>query len=478
MKINNLFKYLIRFLVLQFIVSYFTIWYFDKFIFINSDQKFEIYLSLVEDRNRFVNFIPLSWIKIDLLFVLAITIFLFLIYGSKFYTYVNELDFTYQTRYIDDYFILYLSWNSYLFSLLYVFRIYNLYRSSLILFTFLVPFILLVFRNAELISSFLGRSSVNENFISFNLEKTSTFRNLRIVKLRNEVGRIKCKENDLENKILENVEKINKKININLVVVRFNSKQKLSKKLENYLIKLNKKVLIISESPVNFSKKFISRNIQINDNYIYYFNNDIQYGAKFILKRLFDISASILIIFVTLPLMLIVGLFILKISSFPILIKQNRVGLHGKKFQMYKFRTMEINSHSQRIDLEKLNKKSGPLFKIENDPRLLKGAKIIRQFSLDELPQLFNVLKGDMSLVGPRPLFEEDTLSFDSNYLRRLNVLPGMTGLLQINERNTDDFNVWYKYDMDYIDNWSLYLDLKILFKTLKILNKKKSTGI
>ena len=94
------------------------------------------------------------------------------------------------------------------------------------------------------------------------------------------------------------------------------------------------------------------------------------------------------------------------------------------------------------------------------------GAKLLRRFSIDELPQLLNILKGDMSLVGPRPLFEEDTQQFDQKYMRRLNVLPGLTGLLQINERNTDKFSIWYKYDMEYIDNWSLLLDLKIILKT------------
>ena len=106
------------------------------------------------------------------------------------------------------------------------------------------------------------------------------------------------------------------------------------------------------------------------------------------------------------------------------------------------------------------------VFKIENDPRLIKGAEVLRRFSIDELPQLINVIKGDMSLVGPRPLFVDDTEYFDKNYMRRLNVLPGLTGLLQINDRNTDEFSTWYKFDMEYIENWSLFLDLKIIFSS------------
>ena len=150
---------------------------------------------------------------------------------------------------------------------------------------------------------------------------------------------------------------------------------------------------------------------------------------------------------------------------------------HGSKFEMYKFRTMYKDSHVKRADLKDSNEKSGPLFKITSDPRIINGLEFLRTYSLDELPQLFNVLKGNMSLVGPRPLFEEDTEYFDKNYIRRLNVLPGMTGLLQVNERNTDDFEIWYKYDIEYIDNWSLYLDIKILLKTFTAVINKRNTG-
>ena len=162
----------------------------------------------------------------------------------------------------------------------------------------------------------------------------------------------------------------------------------------------------------------------------------------------------------------------------PFVIKQKRVGLHGKKFNMYKFRTMKINSHDLRTDLQELNKKTGPLFKLDDDPRLLPGAQRLRKYSIDELPQLLNVIKGEMSIVGPRPLFEEDTILFDENYMRRLNVLPGMTGLLQINDRNTDDFDTWFKYDLEYIENWNLYLDLIIILKTIPSMFKRANSGM
>jgi lipopolysaccharide/colanic/teichoic acid biosynthesis glycosyltransferase len=156
---------------------------------------------------------------------------------------------------------------------------------------------------------------------------------------------------------------------------------------------------------------------------------------------------------------------------------QTRVGLHGKDFQMYKLRTMKIDSHADRKKLEEFNESGGPLFKMQNDPRLIRGAKFLRKYSIDELPQFINILKGSMSLVGPRPLFPEDNKFFDEHYIRRLNVLPGLTGLLQINERNTSDFNVWYNYDIEYIDNWSILLDLKIILKTPFSLFSKKIKG-
>ena len=115
---------------------------------------------------------------------------------------------------------------------------------------------------------------------------------------------------------------------------------------------------------------------------------------------------------------------------------------------------------------------------MDDDPRILNGAKFIRNFSLDEFPQFINVLKGEMSIVGPRPLFDEDTQLFNENYMRRLNVLPGITGLLQINDRNTSEFSTWYKYDIEYIDNWTLFLDLKIILKTPIALLKGSAKGV
>ena len=477
MNLKNIFKYLIRFLFLQGTISFVTIWYFDNFVFTSNEHKFAIYLNLVEDQERFYNFIPLSWITIDALIIFLVSLFLIILYSTKFYTYVNELDFSYENRFIDDYLMLYLMWNSYIFSSLYIFRITGLSRANLILFSFIVPVILLMFRNSEIISLLLGRSISKENFIAFNLDELSNFINLRIIAYRNQKLLINCEESELSKTVEEEVNKLNKVINLNLIVMRLKNTIKLEESLEDFLINLNKKVLIISDKKLEFGKNFIFRTVSIDSKYLYYFNNDIQYGAKFILKRILDIFISKILLIILFPLFLIISILIIYYGQMPFVIKQSRVGLHGKQFKMYKFKTMLNNSHEKRKDLDDQNKKGGPLFKLDDDPRVIKSLSFLRKYSLDELPQLINVLKGDMSLVGPRPLFEEDSEYFDKNYMRRLNVMPGMTGLLQINERNTDDFEIWYKYDIEYIENWNLYLDVKILFKTFGALKRKSTSG-
>ena len=477
MKIKNIIKYFIRFVFLQTVVFSTMVWYFDKYVFINQEHKFEVYLSLVEDRERFYDFIPLSWVTIDALFFILIFIFLVLLYTTKFYTYVNELDFSYDRKFLDDYFMLYLLWNSFVFSSLYVFRITGLSRANLVLFSFFIPLILLLFRNSEILSTLLGRSVSNENYISFNLDEFSNFKNLRILAFRNEKLSLKGDEKVLPKKIIKEVDKLNKSTDISLVVIRLMKLKKLDPELEEYLINLNKKVLLISDNKLAFNTNFIFRLLEVSSQKIYYFNNDIQYGAQYILKRIFDIIVSILLLILLLPLLIFSAFLIIKRDSTPALIKQNRIGLHGKKFQMYKFRTMYRNAHEKRDQLKSGSKKNSPLFKLSADPRIITGLGLLRKYSVDELPQLINVIKGDMSLVGPRPLFEEDTALFNKNYMRRLNVLPGMTGLLQINDRNTDDFEVWYKYDLEYIENWNLRLDVEILFRTITAVFNRKNSG-
>ena len=466
MKINSLLKYLIRFAFLQILITTVTIWYFDNFLLFSNADKFQLYLSLVDDRNRFLTFIPLNLITVDAVLALIIFLFLILLYSTNFYNYVNELDYSFEKKYLDEYLNIYLLWTSFLFSSFLIFRFSGLSRGYLILFTFLVPLILLLFRNSELISGLLGRAIINENFVTFNLEDDSIFRNLRIMSFRNNLGSFKFDKRS-PSKIIEIIDGLNKTINVNLVVINLDKSKSIPFKLEKYLVNINKKVLIITKEEFLFNNTFIYREEILDQHRLIYFNNDIQYGAKYVLKRLIDLILGTLALVIFTPFMLLISIFIFFKDGGPVIIKQNRVGLHGQIFKMYKFRTMYQHSHALREDLQELNTKSGPLFKIDNDPRLIPGAVFLRKYSLDELPQIINVLLGRMSLVGPRPLFDSDTKFFDSNYMRRLNVMPGMTGLLQINDRNANDFETWFKYDVEYIENWSLYLDIKIILKTI-----------
>jgi lipopolysaccharide/colanic/teichoic acid biosynthesis glycosyltransferase len=469
-------KYGIRFLFLQTLLTFFTIFYFDRFLI---GDYFDGYLiirdNLLEDRDRFYPFVTNDFIKTDIYIAIFIFVFLVILYSTKFYTYVNELSFSLDRKYFDEFLSIYLLWTSSIFVFFYIFRFSILSRANLILFTFLVPLILIIFRNSEVLSNFLGRSTSKENYISFNLENDSIFRKLRIITFRNSIGEFNFTN---INEIIDIIDKQNKENNLNLIILNLGLEKSLPESIEEYLIDLNKKVLIISRQEIIFKNIFLKRSIFLENYFLTYFNNDIQYGSKYILKRALDVFVALIMIVLLFPIYTFVAFFIILKDGFPFLIKQNRVGLHGKLFQMYKFRTMKNDSHTLRKDLKELNKGKGPLFKIENDPRVINGANFIRDFSLDEIPQLINVLKGDMSIVGPRPLFDEDTKLFDTRYMRRLNVMPGITGLLQINDRNTDDFSVWFKYDLSYIENWSIYLDLKIMFQTPLAVFKKNKKGL
>ncbi len=479
MNYSSLLKYFIRFFILQTLLTTLTIYYFNNFLIPSNDYRLQIDANLLEDKNRFFYLLSDEYVKIDLFIGFFIFLFLIFLYSTRFYTYVNELSFSLDRNFFDEYFSIFLTWTTSLITFLTFFRFTNLIsRGYLVIFLFIVPVILLLFRNTELISIIFGRSVTGERYITINLEADSVFRNLRIMTFRKKIEDYTKKNMDDFTEISKLIDEANKKVNVNLIVLNIGESSQINPDLENYLIELNKKILIISKNKVVFNKLFLSRNINLSGYNLVYFNNDIQYGSKYIIKRVMDITISLILLTILSPIFLILSLYILYLDKTPIIIRQNRVGLHGKIFKMYKFRTMKNNAHELRKQLQNLNKGKGPLFKIENDPRLINGAQFIRNYSLDELPQLLNILKGEMSLVGPRPLFKEDTQMFEKSYMRRLNVLPGLTGLLQINERNTDEFSVWYKYDIEYIDTWSLLLDLKIIVKTPFSIFRSKIKGL
>jgi exopolysaccharide biosynthesis polyprenyl glycosylphosphotransferase len=190
-----------------------------------------------------------------------------------------------------------------------------------------------------------------------------------------------------------------------------------------------------------------------------------------VMKQLLDFFGALaLLIFLAIPL-LIIGLLVKFTSRGPILFRQQRSGLNGRPFTIYKFRTMVTNAEQLKHELEAMNEMKGPVFKVSNDPRITRIGKFLRKSSFDELPQLYNVLRGEMSLVGPRPLPVDEVKRFnDLAHRRRLSVKPGLTCLWQISGRNQiSDFRDWVRLDLEYIDNWSIWLDLKILWLTLPV---------
>jgi lipopolysaccharide/colanic/teichoic acid biosynthesis glycosyltransferase len=154
----------------------------------------------------------------------------------------------------------------------------------------------------------------------------------------------------------------------------------------------------------------------------------------------------------------------------PVLFRQTRVGLHGREFTMLKFRTMVRDAEEKLEELLAYNERSGAAFKMEDDPRITRVGRILRKTSIDELPQLWNVLTGSMSLVGPRPPLPREVAEYDIWHRRRLSMKPGITGLWQIEARHEPDFDRWVEHDLVYIDGWSIWLDVKILLRTVPAL--------
>ncbi|MFB6318203.1 sugar transferase [Saccharicrinis sp. FJH54] len=185
-------------------------------------------------------------------------------------------------------------------------------------------------------------------------------------------------------------------------------------------------------------------------------------------KALSDIIISGLVLILVSPLLLIISALI-KLDGGPVFFKQKRMGLHGRHFNCLKFRTMVTNAEELKAKLMHMNEQEGPVFKIKNDPRITRIGQFLRKTSLDELPQFINVLRGDMSIVGPRPPIPSEVKQYERWQSRRLSMKPGITCIWQVSGRNNIPFHEWMKMDMQYIDNWSLKLDFIILLKTVKV---------
>ena len=209
------------------------------------------------------------------------------------------------------------------------------------------------------------------------------------------------------------------------------------------------------------------------------FENESARGFSFyeIIKRLIDIICSFMGLLAFSPLFIIIAIIIKFTSKGPVFFSQKRVGKYGREFDMYKFRSMVVNAEELKEKLAAQNEMSGPMFKMKDDPRVTKVGKFIRKTSLDELPQLWNVLKGDMSLVGPRPSLPKEVAQFEDWMHRRLEVKPGLTCYWQVSGRNNIDFEDWMKLDIRYVEERNLFVDIKLIFKTIFVLFGDKNAS-
>jgi exopolysaccharide biosynthesis polyprenyl glycosylphosphotransferase len=195
---------------------------------------------------------------------------------------------------------------------------------------------------------------------------------------------------------------------------------------------------------------------------------DFPRGA-FLAKRVLDVTLSLLALLVLSPIMLAIAIMVRMDSEGPIFYRAARIGRKGRMFTCFKFRTMVVNADKLRKELEQNNERDGILFKMKNDPRITRVGRRLRKYSLDELPQFFNVLIGDMSLVGPRPPLASEVEKYDLAHLRRLDVLPGITGLWQVEAREDPSFDSYISLDTAYVENWNMMLDLRILARTIGV---------
>lgn len=206
----------------------------------------------------------------------------------------------------------------------------------------------------------------------------------------------------------------------------------------------------------------------VSDGYIHYQSVQSK-PVEMAFKRLFDIVSSGVALWVLAPLLLITVALVKLTSRGPVLFRQTRVGLHGRPFRMLKFRTMVENAEALKADLAKQNEVDGPVFKMKKDPRITPIGRILRKFSIDELPQLINVLRGDMSVVGPRPPVPNEVAKYEPWQRRRLSVRPGLTCIWQVSGRNLISFEQWMYMDLQYIDTWSFSKDISLILKTFPV---------
>jgi exopolysaccharide biosynthesis polyprenyl glycosylphosphotransferase len=228
-------------------------------------------------------------------------------------------------------------------------------------------------------------------------------------------------------------------------------------------------VPLLLQPYLNNTKDPVSDYIYIADFFFYVIETNPRRRVGFILKTLFGRIFAYIALLLLSPFLLGIGMIIKITSPGPVFFKQQRVGLRGRKFYIYKFRTMIVDAEKQKAALAHYNESDGPAFKIANDPRITKFGRLLRKTGIDEIPQLYNVLKGEMSLIGPRPMLPSEVTAQEEWHLKRLCIKPGITCIWQIQpHRNKVSFEKWMQLDREYVENWSLGTDMKIFFGTIR----------
>ncbi|CAN5669117.1 sugar transferase [soil metagenome] len=267
--------------------------------------------------------------------------------------------------------------------------------------------------------------------------------------------------------ILDNIENVLKDYNPEEVIIAMSTRE--FERIRNIIEICQKEGTQVRMNSDFFGQ--LTKNLSVDNVFglnIISFHSVRHSDGELFVKRLLDIMISLIAIILFSPVMIIAAIGIYLSDGSPILYNWNVIGYNKKPFKSWKFRTMVNNADELKKDLMKLNQMDGPVFKIDKDPRIIPIGRILRKFSIDETPQFFSVLKGDMSIVGPRPPLQYEFKVFDIWHRRKLSVKPGLTCLWQISGRNNiNNFDDWAKLDLEYIDNWSIWLDLKILLKTI-----------
>ena len=443
-------------------LAVFNFWAFPNLL-VNEENFNNFVKNISLDLYRFLN-LNISLEVVYLIFILFISLIITnLVLLTKWYLSPNIFNY----NKTELYFKIFQKTTLGTIFILYFLRVFNISRINLILYLVIVPFVFIFFQTEGIFSKLIIRQHNQKKFLLINYRNTLN----EEIYMNNYINKsdllIEIEAEKKEN-LYEKVLKMQKEYQYDLLVFNTNNIENATLQILLELTKIRKPIYIFTDNLIESSyyKKLILRKLENNFLNIYKINPTVQDGIQLLTKRTLDITLTIILLIVFSPLYIFLALFIYFQDFKNPIVKLPRSGIYGKEFKMYKFRTMMPDSHNKRSELKHGNQRKGPLFKLENDPRIIPRLKWIRKFSLDEIPQFLNVVKGEMSLVGPRPLFHEDLFFFRDEETIRLTVLPGITGFLQINSRETEDFKVWHKYDKQYIDNWSIWLDLKILLLT------------